>query len=58
MYSGEITELNMWSEILDQSKIALLASCKSFEKGNVVAWLQNNFTIHAVAVRAIVEVLA
>ena len=49
VYSGEITELNMWSDMLTQNKISLMASCRSFEKGNIVAWERNNFRIHKVA---------
>ena len=46
MYSGEITELNMWDKILTPSKIKRLATCGSFEKGNVVAWRKRNFKIN------------
>ena len=46
MYSGEITELNMWDTILEPEKIESLASCKSFEKGNVIAWNKKNFKIN------------
>ena len=46
MYSGEITELNMWSKILDSSMIESLASCKSFEKGNIIAWSKKSFKIY------------
>jgi hypothetical protein len=46
VYSGEITELNIWNVSLESSKITSLSSCKSSEKGNVVAWMKSNYKIH------------
>ena len=36
--SGEIAELNIWDHILSKSKIASMASCKEFPRGNIVSW--------------------
>ena len=37
-FIGEISELNMWSPMLDIESIHSVASCSGFEKGNVVSW--------------------
>ena len=43
VYSGDITELNMWDSILESHVIYKLASCKLFDKGNVIAWKRRDF---------------
>ena len=45
VYSGDITELNMWNSVLESSTISSMASCKSFEKGNIVEWDRKNYSI-------------
>ena len=46
VYSGDITELNMWNVILKDSTIASMASCKTFDKGNIVAWERKSFKVN------------
>ena len=42
-FIGDLSEFNVWNYTLSGSKIASLAACKSFEKGNIVSWELNNF---------------
>ena len=37
-FRGDITELNMWDKILDETDIDRMAQCRYFPKGNVVSW--------------------
>ena len=40
---GDISEFNVWNYTLSASKISSLATCESFEKGNIISWEPNNF---------------
>ena len=52
-FFGELTELNMWSYILDDDKIKQKAQCKDWTKGNIVAWERANLKAHNVATKDI-----
>ena len=49
-FVGDITELNIWNFTLDKTTINSLGNCKSFEKGNVIAWNLDNFEIQNVKI--------
>ena len=51
VFAGDFTELNIWDRPLDEELIADLGKCKSFSKGNVVAWDIKNFEVN----KAVVE---
>ena len=42
-FIGDISEFNVWNYTLSASKIPSLATCESFEKGNIISWEPNNF---------------
>ena len=44
-FIGEISELNMWSPMLDSDSIRLMAKCLSFEQGNIVSWDKRSWQI-------------
>ena len=45
-YHGEISELNMWSEVLDGSQISGLADCSAQINGDIIAWEKQSFEIN------------
>ena len=53
VFVGDITELNMWNFTLDEMNIKSKATCKNFEKGNIVSWDLNNFIVNNVQIEEI-----
>lgn len=50
-YYGEISELNMWSPMLANSKISSMAECMNIEQGNVISWTRNLWNINIATVK-------
>ena len=48
VFVGDITELNIWNFTLDEVTIDQIGNCKSFEKGNIIAWNLENLDINNV----------
>ena len=46
LFDGEISELNVWNEELDEMKIKMMAECLQVLKGNVVPWVLAKFVIN------------
>ena len=46
--NGKLTEINIWSELFNDTKIHDLSRCKSFPKGDILSWMYNRFTFHNV----------
>ncbi|XP_037783903.1 uncharacterized protein LOC119580071 [Penaeus monodon] len=44
-FSGEITEVNVWSRALNMDEVASLVSCRESAEGDVVAWT-DTWTVH------------
>ena len=45
LFNGEISELNIWSDLLDEGDILDLAECTTSMKGNVMEWKKENFAM-------------
>ena len=54
-FYGEIAELNMWDEVVDDQNIESMSRCKNFEKGNAVAWKREYWKTSNVAVDELTE---
>ena len=52
-FYGRISELNLWNETIDESRIKAMATGNYFEKGNVVSWRKENFEFGSVVVQDI-----
>ena len=50
---GHIADLNMWSFVLDESTISLMAKCQKFIKGTIISWDLNEWITHNVLVTPI-----
>ena len=50
-FFGDLTELNVWSYILDDVKITKMAQCKDWIRGNAVSWEKANLKAHNVIVK-------
>ena len=50
VFVGDLTELNMWNFTLDENTINLMGNCKSFMKGNIIAWNLENFVVYKVKI--------
>ena len=46
VFIGDITELNVWNYSLNDNVINKMGDCKTFEKGNVISWLKEKFTVN------------
>lgn len=44
--SGEITGIEMWDQILDSSTIKRISDCQSNYQGNILSWINTNWTVH------------
>ena len=53
LFNGEISELNLWGEMIHEIQIIALANCSSNTKGDVVAWEKQRFVINKADVREI-----
>ena len=49
-FVGDITELNLWDKRLSDETIELMGKCKLFERGNVIKWNLEDFTVNKVKV--------
>ena len=38
LFNGEISELNMWNKVIDDTEIKSLATCSKLVRGDVIAW--------------------
>ena len=45
LFNGEISELNMWNKVIDDTEIKSLATCSKLVRGDVIAWEKEYFTI-------------
>ncbi|KAF2363380.1 Neurotransmitter-gated ion-channel ligand-binding domain [Trinorchestia longiramus] len=45
-FSGEVTQLNFWYDVLDSSTIRDIALCKSSEEGSALAWSDEQWSIN------------
>ena len=52
-FRGEISELNMWNKILDDSTIQSMAACNHKSKGNMVSWERSKWKVNKALVRNI-----
>lgn len=50
VFIGDITEVNIWSKILQQTKISKMAICSDFSKGNVVSWEKEKWNVNKAVV--------
>ena len=41
-FLGDLSELNLWSYLLDASVIKSLSTCKEWKKGDIIAWQKEN----------------
>lgn len=48
MFNGEISELNIWSQSLDDETIKSIAKCKNNAQGNVVSWNKAKYSTNNV----------
>ena len=46
LFNGEISELNMWSKVLNDEEIGSLSNCSIVIQGDVISWYEENFTIN------------
>ena len=46
LFNGEISELNVWSNVIDAKQISALARCSSSSKGDIVAWERQMFVFN------------
>ena len=43
VFNGQITELNIWGDELEDERIANIASCKNLVRGDVISWEKDRF---------------
>ena len=46
--NGKLTEVNIWSYVMNSTQIKNLSRCKSFPKGDILLWDYNLFKFHNV----------
>ena len=53
LFNGEISELNIWSKVIDETQISAMARCFSIVKGDIVAWDKQTFVFNNVLAKKI-----
>ena len=46
LFNGEISEMNMWDEVLSHDQVRALANCSSTLLGNILPWIKDEFKIN------------
>jgi hypothetical protein len=51
MFNGEISELNIWNQSLDDQTILNIAKCKEFSRGNIVDWDKKKYLVNKAKIK-------
>ena len=54
-FIGDLTGLNIWNYTVNDANIKNIAECKSWEKGNIVAWEKNTIRTYNVIIKPLVD---